>query len=165
MERTTVYFANSEQALYWFMEQKRHNNLIKTSSLEVAVENIATTREPTLSELLKWCGVYKYPQGKDEKALVMNQLSKIFAKLEKRSKAILMLTYLGDFATPELYEKAKKNQKVLKQKGYRVVLNYRYTKVKVADMLKINRKTVTRHFASVNDIFTKELAELGFIED
>lgn len=163
MERTTVYFANSEQALYWFMEQKRHASLIKTSHFEVAKENIATTRQPTLSELLKWCGVYQYPQGKDETAMVLAQLTKAFNKLEKRTKVILMLTYLGDFATPELYDKAKKSQKILKQKGYRVVLNYRYTKTRVADMLKINRKTVTRHFAQANELFSKELAKVGFI--
>lgn len=164
MEKTTVYFANSEQALYWFMEQTRQAELIKTSHFEIARDNIDTTRQPTLAELLKWCGVYQYPKGKDEKAMVLGQLTKIFNKLEKRTKVILMLTYLGDFATPELFAKAKKNQKVLKQRGYKVVLNYRYTKIKVADMLKINRKTVTRHFATANEIFTAELAKIGFIE-
>tara|TARA_Y100001960_G_scaffold333840_1_gene441496 strand:+ start:4309 stop:4803 length:495 start_codon:yes stop_codon:yes gene_type:complete len=164
MEKT-AYFANSEQALYWFMEQKRHEHLIKTSHFEVAKDNIETTRQPTLSELLKWCGVYQYPQGRDEKAMVMGQLTKVFNKLEKRTKVILMLTYLGDFATPELYEKAKRSQKVLKQKGFRVILNYRYTKIKVADMLKINRKTVTRHFATANNLFTDELKKLEFIAD
>lgn len=163
MERTTAYFANSEQALYWFMEQTRHSNLIKTSHFEIAKENIATTREPTLSELLKWCGVYQYPQGKDETAMVMAQLTKAFNKLGKRTKVILMLAYLGDFATPELYSNAKKNQKVLKQRGYRVVLHYRYTKVKVAAMLKIDRKTVTRHFAQANELFNAELIKVGFI--
>lgn len=162
MENKTVYFANSEQALYWFMEQKRHANLIKTSHFEVAIDNMATTRQPTLSELLKWSGVYQYPQGKEETAMVLSQLTKIFNKLEKRTKVILMLMYLGDFATDELYARAKKNQKALKERGFRVILNYRYTKTRVAEMLNLNRKTATRHFAQAVDLFDKELHEIGF---
>jgi len=159
----TVYFANSEQALYWLMEQKRRSGLIKTSSFTETLSEEKTTREPTVSELLKWSGVYQYPKGKEEMAMVVTQLEKVFLKLEKRTQVILMLMYLGDFATPELYSKAKKMQKVLKERGYRVVLHYKYQKTKVAKMLKIDRKTVTRHTQKANDIFTEELLKLGFI--
>ncbi|HAG52345.1 MAG TPA: hypothetical protein DCL21_00990 [Alphaproteobacteria bacterium] len=159
----TVYFANSEQALYWLMEQKRQSGLIKTSSFTETLNEDKTTREPTVSELLKWSGVYQYPKGKEEIAMVVSQLEKIFLKLEKRTQVILMLTYLGDFATPELYSKAKKMQKVLKERGYRVVLHYKYQKTKVAEMLKIDRKTVTRHTQKANEVFTKELLNRGFV--
>ena len=163
MEKT-VYFVDAEQALYWLMEQKRQKLNIRTANLETLDEE-PSTRQLTVTELLKWSGVYKFPQGQEETALVLKELEKMFLSLDKRTQVILMLIYLGDFATPEMLDKAKKMQKVLRDRGYKTVLNYKYKKIKVADMLKIDRKTVTRHVQKANKEFTKALLENGFIID
>lgn len=163
MEKT-VYFVNADQALYWLMEQKRQQTNINTANIQTLDEQ-PLTRELTVTELLKWSGVYQFPKGKEETTMVLNQLEKVFLTLDKRTQAILMLIYLGDFATPQMLDKAQRMQKTLKERGYRVVLNYKYKKIKVADMLKIDRKTVTRHVQKANKTFTKALLEKGFILD
>lgn len=160
----SVYFVNSEQALYWLMEQKRQQVNIRTSNIET-LDEMPETRELTVSELLKWSGVYQFPKGAEESAAVKKVIEKSFLKLEKRTQVILMLLFLGDFATPEMFDKAKKMQKVLKQRGYRVVLNYKFKKTQVAKMLKIDRKTVTRHFQKANEIISKDLIKHGFINE
>lgn len=163
MEKT-VYFVDADQALYWLMEQKRQQANINTSNIETLDEQ-PSTRELTVTELLKWSGVYQFPKGKEEISMVLGQLEKVFLTLDKRTQVILMLIYLGDFATPQMLEKAKSMQKILRDRGYKVVLNYKYKKIKVADMLKIDRKTVTRHVQKANKEFTKALLENGFIID
>ena len=161
--KKTAYFANAEQALYWLMEQKRQAYKKPTSNYNYESNTRFEKREPTVAELLRWSGVYQYPKGLEETAMVVNQLDKIFNSLEKRTKVILLLSYMGDFATADMYEKSLKSQKILKAKGYRVVLSYKYHKIRVAKMLKIDRKTVTRHHQKANQIFNDKLLELGFI--
>lgn len=161
--KKTAYFANAEQALYWLMEQKRQSYNIKTTSFDYDNSNKVEKREPTLSELLRWSGVYQYPQSVEETAMVVSQLDKIFNTLPKRTKVILMLSYLGDFASPEIHKKATNSQKLLKAKGYRAILSYKYQKIKVAKLLNIDRKTVTRHHQKANEVFTDKLLENGFV--
>tara|TARA_Y100001960_G_scaffold29410_1_gene25664 strand:+ start:210 stop:707 length:498 start_codon:yes stop_codon:yes gene_type:complete len=163
MEKT-VYFVDADQALYWLMEQKRQQANINTSNIETLDEQ-PSTRELTVTELLKWSGVYQFPKGKEEISMVLGQLEKVFLTLDKRTQVILMLIYLGDFATPQMLEKAKSMQKTLRDRGYKVVLNYKYKKIKVADMLKIDRKTVTRHVQKANKSLTDNLLDKGFIID
>jgi len=90
-------------------------------------------------------------------------LDKLFAKLKHKTQVIVKLNYLGDFATEDLYTKAKASQKILKERGYRVILFYKYPKTKVAKMLGLDRKTVTRHVQKAYDVFNSELLKKGFI--
>jgi len=161
-----AYFVDVDQALFWYMEQQRKKFNIETlnynaSSIEGLVED--RTKDLTVSELLKWSGVVRFPKSKEETAMVVAVLDKLFAKLKHKTQVIVKLNYLGDFATEDLYTKAKASQKILKERGYRVILFYKYPKTKVAKMLGLDRKTVTRHVQKAYDVFNSELLKKGFI--
>lgn len=165
-ENQTAYFVDPDQALFWYMEEKRKKYAIKTSQYaEFEYDSSEKDRRKnlTISELLKWGGVLQFPKSKEESAMVVASLDKVFMKLEKRTKVILMLHYLGDFATDDLYKKACESQRILKDRGYKVIMFYKYPKTKVAKMLGVDRKTVTRHVQKAHKVFYEELKNKGFI--
>ncbi|MCP4355230.1 MAG: hypothetical protein GY793_06285 [Proteobacteria bacterium] len=163
---TEAYFVDADQALFWYMEQKRKKFSIETRNYNAYSSEdsvIDKTKDLTVSELLKWSGVVRFPKSKEESAMVVAVLDKAFAKLKHKTQVIVKLNYLGDFATEDLYTKAKSSQKILKERGYRIIMFYKYPKTKVGKMLGVDRKTVTRHVQKAYDVFDSELGKRGFI--
>lgn len=81
----------------------------------------------------------------------VSMMSKI-ESLPKRTQVICKMVYMGDYACPELKDKVQKQIKDFKEKGYEMKIQDSYNFTKVANMLKLSRSTVSRHFYNAHKV-------------
>jgi hypothetical protein len=158
---TSYYFIDAHQALSWTTEVLRRQRFPRISPVykELLLQQPDTESRQALSA---WFGEHAnlptHPQDRHTLAL---EVQKHIATLEPAQQQILRLKYWGDYHDPLVLARALKEQDILRQKGIRTRVSYRYSDRQLGVLLTVDHKTAGRRIEKAIAALDRQLILAG----
>lgn len=162
METANYVFADAEQALVWSAEVLRRRRLPKLTALwremQDEVEFVARA----------WEGEKPFSLPGDaysrlDLALKVEKALDEMARVDREGAALLKLWVWGDWADGGRLQKALQMQEVLRRRGIRARLSYKYTYAQLGTLLGVDRKTAWRRVREGLEVLGRRLGEAGLL--
>lgn len=153
---TGYVFADAEQALVWSAEVLRRRRLPKLTrmwdDLQEEVEFVARAWEGE-----KHFSLPADEVGRLDLALKVERALDAMAKGDREGAQLLKLWVWGDWADDARLQRALTMQEVLRRRGMRARLSYRYTYAQLGQLLEVDRKAAWRRVQEALGVLGREL--------
>lgn len=162
MESINYAFSDAEQALVWSAEVLRRRRLPKLSRVWDEV------REEAEFVARVWEGErnFSLPGNEMDRLGLALKVEKVLEGLARRGVediGLLKVWVWGDWADEDRLRRALQMQEVLRRRGMRVRLCYRYSYGQLGRMLGVDRKVAWRRVQAALEVLERELLAMGLV--
>ncbi|MBI1362701.1 MAG: hypothetical protein GC134_01850 [Proteobacteria bacterium] len=159
---TPFYFTDVYQAVTWATEVLRKQRFPKISPVykELLLQNAEESRQTVTT----WFGeAANLPQDSHDRYALAMEVYKHIGQLDEEQQLLIKVKFWGDYRTSDTLARALREQDILRRKGIRTRLNYRYSDRQTGIILGVDHKTVARRLEKTWEALEAALARGGLV--
>lgn len=159
-------FADAEQALVWSAEVLRRRRLPKLSRIWDEVREEAEFVAKVWGGGSAMRGDFCLPGNEGDRLTLALKVEGLMEALFRRGEedmALLRLWVWGDWADEARLQRALQMQEVLRRRGMRVKLSYRYSFGQLGRLLGVDRKVAWRRVRAAMEVLEREMVGAGLV--